>query len=76
CTGDLMMDVYLRGARTRLSPDAPVPVVNVTSTTITLGGGANTAANLSHLGAQVTYCSVTGADAEGDRACTLLENAG
>ncbi|SEL52579.1 D-beta-D-heptose 7-phosphate kinase / D-beta-D-heptose 1-phosphate adenosyltransferase [Chitinophaga rupis] len=76
CIGDLMMDVYLRGASTRLSPEAPVPVVNVTSTTVALGGGANTAANLSHLGAQVTYCSVTGADAEGDRACTLLENAG
>lgn len=76
CIGDLMVDVYLRGASTRLSPEAPVPVVNVTSTTVSLGGGANTAANLSHLGARVTYCSVTGADTDGGRAITLLQHAG
>jgi len=60
--GDLMIDNYLRGASTRLSPEAPVPVVDVNSHTSVLGGGANVAANLRHLGANVTFISLTGDD--------------
>ncbi|UYQ94092.1 D-glycero-beta-D-manno-heptose 1-phosphate adenylyltransferase [Chitinophaga horti] len=70
--GDLMLDVYLKGSSSRLSPEAPVPVVNIHDTTIVPGGAANTAANLSYLGAQVTCCCIVGNDADGCTARTLL----
>jgi D-beta-D-heptose 7-phosphate kinase / D-beta-D-heptose 1-phosphate adenosyltransferase len=74
--GDLMLDVYLRGGSTRLTPEAPVPVVDVLSSTMAPGGAANTAANLASLGAKVSFCSVCGQDAKGDEALQLLLNAG
>jgi D-beta-D-heptose 7-phosphate kinase/D-beta-D-heptose 1-phosphate adenosyltransferase len=74
--GDLIIDTYLKGASTRLSPEAPVPVVDISSNTSVLGGGTNTAANLKHLGANVTFAGVCGNDAAGKLAATLLENAG
>lgn len=74
--GDLMLDVYLKGASTRLTPEAPVPVVDVTSRLTALGGGANTALNAKYLGAQVSYCSVAGRDEDGQKAAGLLESAG
>src|ERR1044072_5403955 len=74
--GDLMLDVYLKGASTRLTPEAPVPVVDIASRTTTLGGGANTAVNVKYLGAKVTLCSVSGPDEDGAKAASLLEAAG
>lgn len=74
--GDLIIDTYLKGASTRLSPEAPVPVVDISSHTSVLGGGTNTAANLRHLGANVTFAGVCGNDPAGKLAATLLENAG
>ena len=44
--GDLMIDHYLWGEMTRISPEAPVPVVNVKNETITLGGAGNVIKNL------------------------------
>jgi D-beta-D-heptose 7-phosphate kinase/D-beta-D-heptose 1-phosphate adenosyltransferase len=52
--GDLMIDEYLRGEVHRVSPEAPVPVVDLRSTEHRLGGAANTAHNLARLGAAVT----------------------
>lgn len=74
--GDLMLDRYLKGCSSRLSPEGPVPVVDITDSCTVLGGGGNTAANLGYLGAKVTFCSVTGDDEEGETARRLLEEAG
>jgi len=52
--GDLMIDHYVWGDATRLSPEAPVPIVNVKDESTTLGGAANVAQNLVALGAKVT----------------------
>jgi D-beta-D-heptose 7-phosphate kinase / D-beta-D-heptose 1-phosphate adenosyltransferase len=74
--GDLMLDVYLKGSSSRLSPEAPVPVVDVREKVERLGGAANTATNLKSLGAQVTLLSVVGMDDEGSKAIRLLKHAG
>ncbi len=74
--GDLMLDVYLKGVSSRLTPEAPVPVVDIASRSTSLGGGANTAVNTRYLGAQVTFCSVSGKDEDGSKATALLETAG
>ena len=60
--GDLMLDVYLRGAALRISPEAPVPVVRVDEEWRALGGAANVAANVVALGAKCTVCGVIGVD--------------
>lgn len=60
--GDAMIDEYLRGDVHRVSPEAPVPVLDLRSTEHRLGGAANTAANLQHLGAATTLIAVTGDD--------------
>lgn len=74
--GDLMIDTYLKGASTRLTPEAPVPVVDISSCVSVLGGGANTAANLRQLGANVTFTGIMGSDHAGELAASLLEDAG
>lgn len=60
--GDLMLDRYVWGTATRLSPEAAVPVVDFVSETACLGGAGNVAANLASLGAIVAPFGVTGAD--------------
>ncbi len=60
--GDLMIDTYLWGDCTRISPEAPVPIVVVTKETQNLGGGGNVVNNLSALGAEVLVISVNGDD--------------
>ncbi len=62
--GDVMLDRYFHGDATRISPEAPVPVVNVTNTEIRAGGAANVAKNIAMLGGQVTVCGLVGMDAE------------
>jgi len=61
--GDLMIDHYVWGDATRLSPEAPVPIVNVKNESTTLGGAANVAQNLVALGASVTLGGIVGDDA-------------
>ena len=61
--GDLMIDHYVWGDATRLSPEAPVPIVNVKNESTTLGGAANVAQNLVALGASVTLGGIVGEDA-------------
>lgn len=60
--GDLMLDTYLRGGASRISPEAPVPVVRVEQEWRALGGAANVAANLVALGARAPLVGVLGAD--------------
>ena len=63
--GDLMLDVYLRGSASRISPEAPVPVVKVSEEWRALGGAANVAANASALGARCSMVGCVGPDAAG-----------
>jgi D-glycero-beta-D-manno-heptose-7-phosphate kinase len=63
--GDVMLDVYLRGGATRISPEAPVPVVHVADEWRALGGAANVAANLAALGASPSLVGVVGSDGAG-----------
>src|SRR5579862_6136622 len=60
--GDLMLDRYIWGNATRLSPEAAVPVVDFAEETSRLGGAANVAANIAALGGRVTPFGVTGDD--------------
>jgi D-beta-D-heptose 7-phosphate kinase / D-beta-D-heptose 1-phosphate adenosyltransferase len=71
--GDFMTDVYIKGISTRICPEAPVPVVDVSSRFVSLGGAANTACNVRMLGAEVTYCTVIGTESAGEEAFELLK---
>jgi rfaE bifunctional protein kinase chain/domain len=74
--GDLMIDHYIWGAATRLSPEAPVPIVSVKRESTTLGGAGNVVQNLVSLGAGVMVAGVTGYDSFGKQLCKILENEG
>ena len=74
--GDLMLDHYLWGVTRRISPEAPVPVVNIESETHRPGGAANVAYNLRVLGAQVTAAGVIGQDLNGEHLKTALNKEG
>ena len=71
--GDLMLDEYLWGNSDRISPEAPVPIVNITGEDLRLGGAGNVANNLLSLGCQVRVASVLGEDADGRRLQELLQ---
>ncbi len=64
--GDIMLDRYWSGQTRRISPEAPVPVVNVATEEARVGGAANVAANAAALGAQVTLLGIVGNDAAAD----------
>lgn len=64
--GDVMLDSYLMGKVERISPEAPVPVVNVKHRELRPGGAANVALNIAALGATPILCSVVGKDRHGD----------
>jgi D-beta-D-heptose 7-phosphate kinase/D-beta-D-heptose 1-phosphate adenosyltransferase len=64
--GDVMLDRYLWGTATRLSPEAPVPVVDFVERSECLGGAGNVAANLAALGAKAECFGVIGGDKRGD----------
>jgi len=72
--GDVMIDSYLWGRVDRISPEAPVPVVQITKKENRLGGAANVALNIAALGAKPIICAVAGDDANGDVLINLLEN--
>jgi D-beta-D-heptose 7-phosphate kinase/D-beta-D-heptose 1-phosphate adenosyltransferase len=63
--GDVMLDVYFQGGATRISPEAPVPVVRVEEQWRALGGAANVAANVVALGASCTVAGAVGGDGHG-----------
>lgn len=74
--GDVMLDAYIIGNVTRISPEAPVPIVNFDKSEQRLGGAANVALNLSALEAKAIVCSVIGNDQDGENLINLLkENA-
>ena len=63
--GDLILDHYVMGRVSRISPEAPVPVVHVESETLRLGGAANVFNNILALGGKADLCGVIGADESG-----------
>lgn len=70
--GDIMLDRYWYGDTARISPEAPVPVVDVKHCEERLGGAANVALCLRHLGCKVTVCGVVGKDEAGDYLASAL----
>jgi len=74
--GDIMLDRYIWGDTSRISPEAPVPVVEVLRESCTAGGAANVALNLASLGLDVALCGLSGRDAVGDELVSILSRAG
>ncbi len=74
--GDLMLDRYWRGEVERISPEAPVPVVRKTSAYAVPGGAANTARNVTALGAQAILLGTAGRDEAGAELCRILTEGG
>lgn len=72
--GDLMIDNYIWGGCERISPEAPVQIVDVSDETTILGGAGNAINNLKVLGAKVAVCSVVGDDANGNEVISMLNS--
>lgn len=74
--GDIIIDHFLWGAASRISPEAPVPVVNVHREDLLLGGSANVLRNIVSLGGSGALCGIIGDDSMGRKAIALLEELG
>lgn len=74
--GDVILDEYIYGRVSRISPEAPVPVLEVESRTMSLGGAGNVARNIASLGGRVRLFSVVGSDAPADQLRDLTEAEG
>ncbi len=74
--GDVMLDEYLWGSVSRISPEAPVPVVEIVKESIKLGGAANVALNVKSLGDKPVLVGIAGDDMNGDRMMHALKEAG
>lgn len=74
--GDVMIDSYLIGKVTRISPEAPVPIVSVTENEKRLGGAANVAINVKALGAKAIMASVVSNDEKGNEFINILKKEG
>jgi D-beta-D-heptose 7-phosphate kinase/D-beta-D-heptose 1-phosphate adenosyltransferase len=74
--GDVMLDEFVWGDVTRISPEAPVPVVDVRRESVHLGGAANVLANLVALGARGAVVGVVGKDGPGERLQVELRDLG
>ena len=74
--GDLMLDHYIWGAVSRISPEAPVPVVHVERESRQLGGAANVYSNVLSLGGQARICGVIGSDDTGQLLLEALQPSG
>lgn len=74
--GDLMLDRYWHGATSRISPEAPVPVVKVGQSEDRIGGAGNVALNIASLGAGASLVGIVGKDEAAESLMTRLESAG
>ncbi len=74
--GDVMLDRYVSGNASRLSPEAPIPVLRPSARRATLGGAANVALNIATLGGQTSLVGVIGDDADGAELTSLLGTSG
>src|SRR3954464_12828228 len=67
CIGDLMLDEFVYGEISRISPEAPAPVIAVQRSEINVGGAGNVARNIVALGARCIFVGLAGEDDAGDR---------
>jgi rfaE bifunctional protein kinase chain/domain len=74
--GDVMIDAYLWGKVERISPEAPVPIINISKKENRMGGAANVAINIQALGATPILCSVIGNDTTADAFNDLMQKQG
>jgi len=74
--GDVMLDHYIWGDANRISPEAPVPVIDVARDTYTAGGAANVALNVASLGAKATVAGFFGRDDAGKRLSGIITQKG
>src|SRR5882672_3745887 len=74
--GDVMLDSYIWGVVERISPEAPVPIVNVKKKDFRLGGAANVALNILSLGANPVLCSLVGDDDDGKKLLQRMAESG
>lgn len=72
--GDLMLDVYYWGDVSRISPEAPVPIVAVSKKESRMGGAGNVAINIQAMGATPILCSVIGKDNNGEKLVRILKD--
>ena len=72
--GDVMLDQYVLGKVKRISPEAPVPILDFKSQEAVLGGAGNVAHNLINLGAEVSLATIIGKDLDGQSIIDLLLN--
>jgi rfaE bifunctional protein kinase chain/domain len=72
--GDVMIDAYLYGSVSRISPEAPVPIVNFSQSENRLGGAANVALNVASLGGTAIMLSIVGKDENAQKLIQLLQN--
>ena len=71
CLGDVMLDHFYYGTASRISPEAPIPVLKIERQAVMLGGAGNTVRNIITLGARASFISVVGSDEAGNRIVTL-----
>lgn len=76
CVGDVMLDRFVRGTVKRISPESPVPIIQMTGTESVPGGAANVGRNVSALGGRCTLIGAVGTDAIGDELRVLLSECG
>lgn len=74
--GDVILDQFIWGTVSRISPEAPVPVVNVTREELLLGGSANVLRNIISLGGSCALCGIIGDDPMGDELLALMDKVG
>lgn len=74
--GDLMLDHYTYGDVSRISPEAPIPIIKHTHEEFNLGGAANVANNLASLGGRVTLCGFVGDDRDKDFFMRVIKEQG
>ncbi len=74
--GDVMLDRYISGRASRVSPEAPVPIIDIEREWTAPGGAGNVAASLVGLGCEVTLAGCVGADEKGERLVAKLREAG
>jgi rfaE bifunctional protein kinase chain/domain len=74
--GDIIMDEYIWGDVSRISPEAPVPVVDVKRETKMLGGAGNVVSNISSLGGEAILCGVVGDDSTGRQVVKMVKSLG
>ena len=72
--GDVMLDEYIDGKVSRISPEAPVAILDYEKRKVVLGGAGNVANNLKNFGAEVTLATIIGEDLEGNTVISLLKN--